>query len=116
MKRALVVGHASRARQAAEALAAGGREALAWDGAPEEAWEPGSSAMLARCLVALEEALERDPPAVVVVADDSDAALAATLVASKLLIPVEIADESGAGESVNARLISQLAGAYTGRQ
>jgi hypothetical protein len=116
MTQAFVAGDPVAARRAAEALIAAGREAHAWEDAPEEMDADGSSATLARCLVALEGVLERDRPDGVVVVDDSDAALAATLVASKLLIPIEIAEEAAAGESVNARLISQLAGAYTGRQ
>ena len=50
----------------------------------------------------------------IVLADDSDAALAAALVAAKLLIPLSAADRPhGAPSSANGRLIAQLAGAYT---
>jgi hypothetical protein len=89
------------------------RTAAGWDA---RAWETlgdgdagGSSSALARRLVELETALEAEPPEAVVVADDSDTALAGALVAAKLLIPVEVDAEAGAGTSLNARLIGQLA-------
>jgi hypothetical protein len=89
------------------------RNASGWDA---RAWETqgngdaaGSSSVLARRLVGLERALEAEPPEAVVVADDSDTALAGALVAAKLLIPVEIDAQAGAGTSLNARLIGQLA-------
>lgn len=71
----------------------------------------GSSEELARALVELERELQADPPELVVLADDSDTALAAALVASKLLIPVEAAAEATSAGSVNAALISQLTAA-----
>ena len=49
-----------------------------------------------------------------VLADDSDAALAAALVATKLLIDVvATAGRARARSSANGRLIAQLAEAYT---
>ena len=62
-------------------------------------------------LRSLEESLTRDAPERVVLADDSDAALAAALVASKLLIPLEATDDASQPASANARLIAQLAAA-----
>ena len=46
-------------------------------------------------------------------ADDSEEALAAALVATKLLIEVRAAEAARNPESANGRLIAQLAGAYT---
>jgi hypothetical protein len=69
---------------------------------------PGSSAGLARSLVEFEVQLQRERPDVVQIADASDAALAAAIVAAKLLIPIEAAGLAG-DESVNARLIARLA-------
>jgi hypothetical protein len=67
-------------------------------------------AELAGLLRSFEEELERDQPERVVLADDSDRALAAALVAAKLLIPIESRGASGAA-SANARVISHLASA-----
>lgn len=73
----------------------------------------GSSTGLARALVAFETEIERDPPAVVILADDSDASLAAALVALKRLIAVEADEAATATRTVNARLIAQLTETYT---
>ena len=111
MQQALIVGERVPTERVLEALATAGRRARAWSPEPAQADEAaGSSAGIARGLIGLEREMERDRPAEVVVADDSDTALAATIVAAKLLIPVEAELE---GESVNARLISQLAATYT---
>jgi hypothetical protein len=69
-----------------------------------------SVAGLARLLVGFEEALSADPPEGVVLADDSDEALAAALVATKLLIPIHARPQASAPTSLNGRLIAQLAG------
>ena len=68
----------------------------------------GSIAGLARLLVSFERSLSAEPPDRVLLADDSDAALAAALVATKLLIAVR--SEADAATSTNGRLIAQLAG------
>ena len=64
---------------------------------------------LAAALVALEAEFEASRPEVVVAADDSEAALAAALVATKLLIPFEATAEATASSSPNGRVIAQLA-------
>ena len=74
------------------------------EGAPQ-----ASISEFADLLRSFEESFSREAPERVVLADDSDAALAAALVAAKLLIPLE-ADASPAA-SVNGRLIAQLAAA-----
>ena len=75
----------------------------------------GSSAGLARLLVSFERSLSAEPPDRVLLADDSDAALAAALVATKLLIRGQIRGRSAA-TSTNGRLIAQLAGAARRRR
>jgi UDP-N-acetylglucosamine 2-epimerase len=73
--------------------------------------EPASDAATARftgALVALEEAFGAERPEAVVVADDSEIALAAALVATKLLIPLE-ATAAAASDSPNGRVLAQLA-------
>jgi UDP-N-acetylglucosamine 2-epimerase len=79
----------------------------AYEGVPPT---PGDvvTARLSGALVALEEAFEADRPEAVVVADDSDVALAAALVATKLLIPLE-AGAGAATDSPNGRVLAQLA-------
>jgi len=84
--------------------------------APEPAGDAereGSSAPLARALVAFEADAIGQQPDLVVLADDSDASLAALLVATKLLIPVAAAEDARAPSTPNARVIAQLAEAYT---
>jgi len=107
----LVVGARQAAERVAQALDAGGGDARIWAPAGEDA-EDGSSQPLADALVGVEGAVEADRPAELVLADDSDAALAAALVAAKLLIPVGAVAEATRGGSVNARLIAQLAPTY----
>ena len=75
--------------------------------------EAGASSGLPGLLLHFERSLEADPPGLVVLDDDSDAALAAALVALKLLIPVKASPGAKNAASVNARLIAQLAGTYT---
>jgi hypothetical protein len=111
----LVVGDRIPADQVVEALTGYDRPARAWS-PPGEASRDGSSQALAEALLALERELERDPPGAVLLADDSDAALAAALVATKLLVPVQAVEGAAAGAGVNARLISQLAATYTLRR
>jgi len=110
---AIIVGE----RSAAERLAAGvpeGRKAGIWPAPEAPVGEPeGSSAPLARALAGFEAEAIGQEPDLVVVADDSDAALAAVLVATKLLIEVVASEDARAPSSVNGRLIAQLADAYT---
>jgi hypothetical protein len=62
-------------------------------------------------LRSFEESLTRDAPERVVVADDSDRALAAALVAAKLLIPLEARPDARRSASANGLVIAQLASA-----
>jgi hypothetical protein len=71
--------------------------------------EGGAIADLAGLLLEFERALTADRPERVVLADDSDEALAAALVAAKLLIEVEATPSARATTSPNGRLIAQLA-------
>lgn len=71
----------------------------------------GSS--LVEGLVAFEQRLSEQPAELVVLADDSDTALAAALSALKLGVAVEAVPAARSGSSDNARLIAQLAPAYT---
>lgn len=94
--------------------ATGGEGRRFWPGpvARAEA-ERGSSAVLAAALVSFEaEAVARRPTSVLL-ADDSDAALAAALVATKLGIPVAATEAASDPSRANGRLIAQLADAYT---
>lgn len=75
--------------------------------------EARATAFLAHALTGFEERFEADRPETVVLTDDSDAALAAALVALKLLIPVEAAPGARDAPTANGRLIDQLAGTYT---
>ena len=52
-------------------------------------------------------------PEVVVLEDDSDFALAAALVAAKLLVPIEPRPGAIDPSTTNARLIAQIAPSYT---
>jgi hypothetical protein len=72
-----------------------------------------SNAELAELLLEFEASLGSERPERVFVADDSDAALAASLVAAKLLIPLEAAPAATEAASDNGRVIAQLATAYT---
>lgn len=108
--RTIVVGEPDTASQ----LAIGGDSMRAW-AAPEPSPPPAeaSSAGLATALVAFEDELERRPADLVVLADDSEAALAAALVAAKLEVDVQAVAAARGGASANARLIAQLADTYT---
>jgi hypothetical protein len=72
-----------------------------------------SNAELAELLLEFEASLGAERPERVVVADDSDASLAAALVAAKLLIPLEAMPAATEVASDNGRVIAQLATAYT---
>jgi hypothetical protein len=78
-----------------------------------EAAQPGSSAALAAALTAFEADALGQQPDEVVLADDSETALAAALVATKMLIPVSAAPLASTRSCANGRLIAQLASAYT---
>jgi hypothetical protein len=64
---------------------------------------------LARLLVDFERSLSAEPPDRIVLADASDEALAAALVATKLLIAVEAKPDARDPQTPNGRLIAQLA-------
>jgi hypothetical protein len=68
---------------------------------------------LTDALRALERRMLADRPQRVVLADDSDTALAAALVATKLEIAVAAQPAARERPSTNGRLIAQLAPAYT---
>ncbi len=68
---------------------------------------------LAEALREAERLIEEGRPETVTLADDSDFALAAALVATKLLVPVRAAPAAIDGPGANARLIAQLAPSYT---
>jgi UDP-N-acetylglucosamine 2-epimerase len=68
----------------------------------------GAQAGIAAALIALESQFEASRPDAVVVADDSDAALAAAVVAAKLLIALEATPEARA-DSPTGRVLAQLA-------
>jgi hypothetical protein len=79
--------------------------------------EPGtgrdSVAALAEALVAFEAAAAARTVDAIVLADDSDAALAAALVGTKLPVDVLAVASAREARSANGRLIAQLAAAYT---
>ena len=73
----------------------------------------GSVAALAGALTELEARFEAERPEAILLVDDSDTALAAALVAAKLLIPIKASGDATSPASDNARLIAQLADTYT---
>lgn len=79
-----------------------------YEGLPESEGS-AATARLVAALTALETEFEENRPEVVVAADDSEAALAAALVATKLLIPFEATAEATAADSPNGRVLAQLA-------
>jgi hypothetical protein len=109
----IIVGEADPAGRLARTLA-DDRTTRIWSSDPRAEGEaPDSSAPLARDLARFEaDALERRPESVLL-ADSSDASLAAALVAAKLLIPLAATEAAMGRSSANARLIAQLADAYT---
>jgi UDP-N-acetylglucosamine 2-epimerase len=70
-----------------------------------------STQELADLLRSFEKSFSRQPPERVVVADDSDTALAAALVAAKLLIPLEARVSASQAATANGLVIAQLAAA-----
>jgi hypothetical protein len=116
----LIVGEASTAEALARAENRPETPARVWsaerggDAGPRSSDAgPRSSAPLARALVAFEAEVESARPDAIVLADDSDAALAAALVGAKLLIEVGATADATRPASSNGRLIAQLAGTYT---
>jgi hypothetical protein len=103
----LIVGGRDAATGLAERLADAGVEART--SAPAAAGE--TIPELAAALVALEGEIAADRPRTVVLADRGDRALAAALVATKLLVPVlAVADPGGPGTAgENDRLLDVLA-------
>jgi|Tabmets5t2r1_1033131.scaffolds.fasta_scaffold99731_2 hypothetical protein len=101
-----LVGHRDAAAALLESLSDVGLEASV-DEHPTAA-DKGEIAVLAEELLRLESALAERRPAAVLLADTSDRALAAALVATKLLIPVAAVDLDGT-DGANARLLAQLA-------
>jgi hypothetical protein len=104
---ALVIGAPGPAGELAAALRAAGVEASADEDRPD-APQSGEIAALASELLRLETSLSERRPAAVVLADAGDRALAAALVATKLLIPVAGVGLGGS-EGQNADLLAQLA-------
>lgn len=68
---------------------------------------------LADAFVEFERRIADERPSEVLLTDDSDRALAAGLVALKLLIPVLSSEEARDRASANGRLIAQLTDSYT---
>jgi hypothetical protein len=115
--RALLIGSGP----GAEALLAQlGREGVAVERPSDDLFPAANGdevAEIAASLVALEELMTGDRPDAVLVADAGNRALAATLVATKLLVPtLRLEDDStGAGPEMNRRLIERLADATVHR-
>jgi hypothetical protein len=68
-----------------------------------------ATARLVAALTALEAEFEASRPDAVIAADDSEAALAAALVATKMLIPFEATADATSTSSPNGRVLAQLA-------
>lgn len=119
--RVAVAGAPGRVEGVQRSLAAAGIEVL-WDGITSPGPGEGTARRLAELLVAFEARLDADSPATdaVVLADTSDAALAAALVATKVPLAVINAasraqhDPGSEAEGANARLIAALADASVG--
>ena len=75
--------------------------------------EAPAVAQLARALEQLETLLASQEFELVLLADDSEEALAAALVATKQLVEVRATEGARNPDSANGRLIAQLADAYT---
>jgi hypothetical protein len=104
--RVLIVGAPEAADGIAEQLAAAGVEPRTSAPGPE----PDGIPALAATLLELERELTDRSPAAVVLADRGDRALAAALVATKLLVPVFAAGtQKSSGSAENERLLGLLA-------
>jgi hypothetical protein len=102
---ALLVGEANAAAGLLEPLRAAGVEASVDE--PPDADDRGEIAALADELLRFESRLREASPTAVVLLDGGDTALAAALVATKLLIPTATVAIDGA-EGENAGLLAQL--------
>ncbi|MDX6584038.1 MAG: hypothetical protein QOI10_3222 [Solirubrobacterales bacterium] len=106
----IIVGDREAAAALAETLEIAA-SAQVW--AQEEAAGRDSVVALARALTEFEvEAMGQELESIVL-ADASDAALAAALVGTKLLIDVSATPAARDASTANGRLIAQLAAAYT---
>jgi hypothetical protein len=83
------------------------------DAADAAGHEPGSSAGLAAAIASFGIDFEAERPGTVVLTDASDRAIAALLVATKLLIPVEAVVDARDAATPNGRVIGQLTATYT---
>jgi hypothetical protein len=109
----IIAGDRSASAQLAAELDHGSTSRI-WTPEPAPAGEPAnSSAPLARALAAFEADATGEEIESVLLADDSDAALAAALVASKLLIPLAATARASDPATTNGRLIARLANSYT---
>lgn len=72
--------------------------------------EPGSPAELADAFRDAERRMETEMPEIVRLEDASDQALAAALVAAKLLVPVSASHAASDPATANGRLIALIAG------
>jgi hypothetical protein len=107
--RPLIAGTRDSAEALVSRLASQGIEADA--SAPEDSGaQTEGVAALAASLLALESRMTAEPPTMVLLADRGDHALAAALVASKLLISVSRVADGGAGgePGENDPLLAQL--------
>jgi hypothetical protein len=101
---ALLVGEAGAAASLREWLRAAGVEASVDE--PPDADDRGEIAAFANELLRFESSLGETLPSAVLLVDAGDTALAAALVATKLLIPTAAAVD--AAEGANAALLAQL--------
>ena len=81
--------------------------------APSGETEPGTVASLAEALTAFEAEVSGQQIDSIVLVDDSDTALAAALVGTKLPVDVLATEAARDASTVNGLLIAQLADAYT---
>jgi hypothetical protein len=102
---ALLVGEADAAAGLLESLRAAGVEASV--DRPGDVDAADEIAALAHELLRLESRLREAPPSAVLLVDGGDTALAAALVATKLLIPVAAVGEEGERDQ-NSALLAQL--------
>jgi hypothetical protein len=109
----IIVGERTTAEELAQTVDEAERPRIWAPEPPQEAEPAGTSAPLARALVSFEVDVLTRKPDRILLADDSDVALAAALVAAKELIPVYAAEAAIRPSTANGRLIAQLAGTYT---
>jgi hypothetical protein len=102
---ALLVGEADAAAGLLESLRAAGVEPSV--DRPGDVDAADEIAALAHELLRLESRLREAPPSAVLLVDGGDTALAAALVATKLLIPVAAVGDEGEGDQ-NSALLAQL--------